>query len=222
MKQTIAIIPARAGSKRIPNKNIINFGGKPLIAHSIEYANQSTIFDDIYVSTDSKVIKDVAVKFGAKTIDRPKALSDDFASTVSVLKHALSDLDDTVETVVLLQPTNPLRPKFLLQEAFKILSKKSHKSLFTVSENCRKLGKISNDKFMPFNYEIGQRSQDLEPLYYENGLLYITTPHLIKKNIIFNEASYPLIVNHKFAEVDIDTYDDLKFAQFVLNNYNEE
>lgn len=222
MGKTIAIIPARGGSKRIPNKNIIDFGGKPLIAHSIEYAIDNKIIDEVYISTDSKSIKEVAIRYGAKVIDRPDQFSNDLASSVSVLKHALEFLEENIENIVLLQPTNPLRPNHLLSEAFKLFFENNCDSLFTVSRNHKKLGKISSSKFIPFNYKIGQRSQDLEPLYYENGLLYITKPHLIKNDIIFDEDSYPLLVNHKFAEVDIDTFDDLQFAEFLLKNYNEK
>jgi len=94
--------------------------------------------------------------------------------------------------------------------------------LFTVSRDYKKLGKIIDNQYQPFNYSIGYRSQDLEPLYYENGLLYITRASLIKENIIFNEKSIPFIVNHKFAEIDIDTQEDFDYAEFVLKNYNEE
>jgi len=220
--KTIAIIPARSGSKRIPNKNIIDFGNLPLIVHSINYAKKnSDIIDDVYVSTDSKIIGDIALKHNAKVIDRPKAISGDLEPTISVLKHALTCINDSIDTVVLLQATNPLRPQALLKDAYKAYTANDLNSLFTVSRDHKKLGKIKNDRFSPFNYKFGQRSQDLEPLYYENGLLYITKATLIKKDIIFNETSYPYIVNHKFAEVDIDTLDDLEYAQYILNNYNE-
>jgi len=137
------------------------------------------------------------------------------------MKHVLITLED-VETIVLLQPTNPLRPKNLLEEAFKVFNNTENHSLFTVSRDYKKLGKIIDNQYQPFNYSIGYRSQDLEPLYYENGLLYITRASLIKENIIFNEKSIPFIVNHKFAEIDIDTQEDFDYAEFVLKNYNEE
>jgi len=222
MGKIIAIIPARGGSKRIPNKNIIKFGDLPLIAHSINYALENQdIIDAVYVSTDDEDIKKVATDFGAKIIDRPEEISGDMTPTISVLKHAVEHIEDDVETVILLQPTNPLRPKSLLADAYKTYLESNRDSLFTVSRDYKKLGKISNQNFLPFNYEFGQRSQDLEPLFYENGLLYITKIGLIKEGVIFNEASYPLVVNHKFAEVDIDTYDDLEYANYILKKYNE-
>ena len=116
--KTIAIIPARGNSKRLPGKNTKFLGGIPLLAHSIKYAQQFSFIDDIYVSTDNLEIKKVAVQFGAKVIDRPAEISGDFEPTVSALKHVLESLTYEVENVILLQPTNPLRPENLLEKAF--------------------------------------------------------------------------------------------------------
>ncbi|MDP2088612.1 MAG: acylneuraminate cytidylyltransferase family protein [Flavobacteriaceae bacterium] len=223
--KTIAVIPARGGSKRLPNKNILLLNGIPLIAHSILYAKKNnSIIEDIYVSTDDAEIKKVALEYGAKVIDRPKNLSADDEPAVTALKHVLKSIEMNVENVVLLQPTNPLRPENLLKECFKIYQKQQCDSLFTVSRNQQKLGKIIDDKFLPFNYKIGQRSQDLEPLYFENGLLYITKAKLILlldcargDSKIISESAYPFEVDSVFAEVDIDTQEDLEYAEYLFN-----
>jgi CMP-N-acetylneuraminic acid synthetase len=223
MSKTIAIIPARGGSKRIPEKNIQLFGGMPLLAHSIQYAlANNEIIDDIYVSTDDDVIKKIALENGAKVIDRPKALSGDFEPTITALKHALETIEDAVENIILLQPTNPLRPQNLLKEVFQVYQKGNYDSLFTVSRNHQKLGKIIENKFQPFNYSIGQRSQDLEPLFFENGLLYLTKASLIlpldcarADSKIISENAFPFEVNHIFANVDIDTLEDLEYAEYL-------
>lgn len=217
MNKTIAIIPARGGSKRIPEKNIQTLGNLPLIAHSIIYAlHNKSIIDEVYVSTDNDVIKQTALEFGAKVIDRPESISGDLEPTVSSLKHVLGNIDSgSIENVILLQPTNPLRPKDLLKEAFNKFRTEKKDSLFTVSRNYHKLGKIIEDKFHPFNYSIGQRSQNLEPLYFENGLLYITKSSLIFNDIIISENALPFEVNHIFAQVDIDTLDDLDYARYL-------
>jgi CMP-N-acetylneuraminic acid synthetase len=214
--KTIAIIPARGGSKRIPEKNIQLFGGVPLLVHSIQYAlANNEIIDDVYVSTDDATIKGIALAYGAKVIDRPTAISGDLEPTVSTLKHVLASIDGDVEDVILLQPTNPLRPQNLLKEAFEVYQKENYDSLFTVSRNHHKLGKIIENKFQPFNYSFGQRSQDLEPLFFENGLLYITKASLILDDIIISESAFPFEVNHIFATVDIDTQNDLNYAEFL-------
>ena len=217
MTKTIAIIPARGGSKRLPNKNIQLLGGIPLIAHSILFAQQHNFIAEVYVSTDDAAIKKVALHYGALVIDRPAELSGDLEPTVSALKHVLETIDEDVENVVLLQATNPLRPEKMLAEAFQIFQANNCDSLFTVSQNQHKLGKINHNKFQPFNYAIGQRSQDLEPLYYENGLLYITKSNLIKKDIIISENAYPYQINHIFATVDIDTQEDFEYAAYLYS-----
>ena len=215
--KTIVIIPARGGSKRLPQKNIKLLGQIPLLAHSILYAQaNSDIVDEIYVSTDDEQIKHVALQFGAKIINRPQSLSGDLEPTVSALKNVLEQIDDEVENVILLQATNPLRPTNLLREAFEIYKEKKIDSLFTVSQNHQKLGKIENDKFIPFNYTIGQRSQDLEPLFYENGLLYISKTKLILEDKILSENAFPLKMNHIFAKVDIDDQNDFDYAEYLL------
>ncbi len=218
--KTIVIIPARGGSKRLPGKNILPLGGIPLMVHSIRYAQQHPFIEAVYVSTDDAEIKAVALAHGAKVVDRPEHLSGDFEPTVSALKHVLEVVGAGVENVILLQVTNPLRPDTLLKQAFLKYEEGEYDSLFTVTRNHQKFGKIANDKFIPFNYEIGQRSQDLEPLYYENGLLYITKASVILQNEIITKEAFPLEVNHPFADVDIDTQEDFDYAEFLLNKTN--
>lgn len=217
MNKTIAIIPARGNSKRLPGKNIKLLGGLPLIAHSILYAkNNIQIIDEIYVSTDDEAIKRVAIEYGAKVVDRPSEISGDFEPTYTSLQHVIKNLDFKVENIILLQATNPLRPTNLLNECFQKFQQSNCDSLFTVSRNYDKLGKIENEKFIPNNYKIGQRSQDLEPLYFENGLLYISKAKLILEGTIISENAIPFLVNHIFADVDIDTQEDFDYATYLL------
>jgi CMP-N-acetylneuraminic acid synthetase len=221
--KNIAIIPARGGSKRLPNKNVISLGGIPLLVHSINYAlaNKENI-DAVFVSTDDAVIKEIALKNGAQVIDRPSSISGDFEPTITSLQHALRELNLSIENVFLLQPTNPLRPKSLLKDCFKEYLSNNCDSLFTVSSNQHKLGKIVANNYIPFNYEIGQRSQDLEPLFFENGLLYISKASSIINGAIITENAFPYIVDHVFSKVDIDAQDDLDYANYLIQqNQNE-
>jgi N-acylneuraminate cytidylyltransferase len=217
----LAIIPVRGGSKRLPKKNIRKLNGLPLFVHSILYAkNNCTIIDEVIVSTDDEAIKKIALENDIKVIDRPENISNDQATTVSALKHVLESLSETYENVILLQATNPLRPKTLFHKAYKKYVSGNYDSLMTVSRNNHKLGKIVEEKFVPFNYTLGQRSQDLEPLFYENGLLYITKASLILEEKIVGHKNFPFIVDHPYAKVDIDTAEDFKYAEFILENYN--
>lgn len=220
--KTIVIIPARGNSKRLPNKNILNLGGLPLFVHSINYARHHDFIDAIYVSTDDVNIKDVALASGVLVIDRPKELSGDLEPTITALKHVLESIKEQVENVILLQPTNPLRPKEMLSQAFKYFQDNKHNSLFTVSRNYQKFGIIEKGKFQAFNYKIGQRSQDLQPLYFENGLLYITKAKRILNKEIITKDAYPFIVEHPFTKVDIDTQEDFDLAEFMLKKYLNE
>lgn len=217
--KTIAIIPARGGSKRLPDKNILLLGNYPLLVHSILFAQaNSEIIDEVYVSTNEEKIKEIALQYGAKVIDRPTEISGDFEPTISALKNVLESIEEQIENVILLQPTNPLRPENLLKECFAKFNDLKVDSLFTVSQNHQKFGKIENNKFQPFNYKIGQRSQDLEPLYFENGLLYITKANTILDDKIISENAFPYIVNHIFASVDIDTQQDFDYAEYLLKS----
>lgn len=215
--RNIFVIPARGGSKRFPGKNLGLLDGIPLISHSINYAKaNSFISSDIIVSTDDHEIKNLALRNGVRVIDRPENLSTDTSSTVSALNHVLDNVETGFDNVILLQPTNPLRPEGLLREAYSAFIEGHHDSLMTVTQMEKKLGKIIDGHFHPINYQMGQRSQDLESLYYENGLLYIINSKLIKKEKILGEHNLPYVVNHPFANVDIDYKEDIELADFLL------
>ncbi len=216
--RNIVIIPARGGSKRLPGKNMKELNGLPLIAHSILYAKASFDDRDIYVTTDDRQIKECALSYGIRVIDRPEALSGDENTTVSALKHGLETIGDIVENVILLQPTNPLRPENLLPECLRFYEENNLESLFTVSPLDLKFGRIEHGTFVPENYIFGQRSQDMEKRYFENGLLYITKAGLIANDTIITENATPYIVDHPFGKVDIDTPEDFLYAAFLLHN----
>ncbi len=225
MLKYITIIPARGGSKRFPGKNTHILNGSPLICHSIEYSLRNSKVSGTYVSTDAQDIKVISRDAGAEIIDRPDELSGDYATSASVMKHAVEYLmakGVEFDYVILLQATNPLRPQKLLDEAIGIIEKTGATSLFTVSRSEKKLGKIIDGKYVPWNYTFGTRSQDMDPLYYENGLLYITSKELLLQEIIEGQDAYPLVVNHPFGEVDIDTREDFEYAKFILSQYGNE
>lgn len=221
----ITIIPARGGSKRFPGKNIYELNGTPLICYSIEYSIKNSKVRGTYVTSDSEEIKSISRVAGAQIINRPEELAGDYVTSASVMKHAVEYLmakGVEFDYVILLQATNPLRPKGLLDEAIDLIEKTRATSLFTVSRSEKKLGKIIDGKYVPWNYSFGMRSQDIAPLYYENGLLYITSKELLLQEIIEGEGAYPLVVNHPFGEVDIDTKEDFEYAKFILNQYGNE
>lgn len=217
--KTIAIIPARGGSKRLTGKNLLPLGNKSLLAHSIAYAKDNEKWiDTIVVTTDDTFIKEEAIQNGVSVIERPDSISGDTATTVSALQHVLETLDSDFENVVLLQVTNPIRPANLLKKAMTLYKTTQCDSVMTVSEKKMKLGKMVANRYVPFNYSFGQRSQDIEPLYEENGLLYITKASKIKKGIILAENNRMLVIPSEFPIIDIDTETDYLKAKAYFRN----
>jgi len=119
-----------------------------------------------------------------------------------------------------LQPTNPFRDKNFVQNSIRIFENSERESLATFSKSEKKLGRIRNNNFEPINYSPGQRSQDLNSNYYENGLLYIIKTNSILKGEIITRDVYPLICNNIEASVDIDTLEDFVFAETLLKIKN--
>ena len=217
------IIPARKGSKRFPGKNKTILEGKPLIQHSIDFAIREGVTpSQIWVNSDDEEILALADKSGVNSYIRSQHLADDFASTVAVLEDQIAFFrlnQIPCDAVILLQVTNPLRPSGLLKNSVKLFEESQRSSLCTFSRLNKKFGAINDNFFLPRNYLPGQRMQDLEPLYFENGLIYITLAELIMNHQrIIGEDVYPLVMDHIFAQVDIDEPEDLLFAKFLLEN----
>ncbi len=218
--EILVIIPARAGSKRIKGKNTKSFNGFPLIEHSIKYA-KSYIGGDIIISTDDKQIGSIAEQYNVPILWRNESLAQDQTLTTDVVKDLIERVDKIYDFVVLLQPTNPLRPKDMFDKALELLIEKESDSLITVSLSEHKLGKIKHSAFKPYTYEFGQRSQDLEPLYYENGLLYVCSYELAKNGKLISENPTAMLIEHPFGSVDIDTELDWKWAELISKEYND-
>lgn len=220
-KNVLVIIPARQGSKRLPGKNVKLLDGKPLISYSIEYALSQISDADILVSTNDPNIVAIANEYDVSIHHRTEALSQDDTPTSAVLQNVVQSIKMQYRHVVLLQPTNPLRPKNLFKESYKRLLKIKGDSLLCVSTNRHKLGKIENDIFLPSTYSFGQRSQDLDALYYENGLMYISDYKLIEKGQILSNEPVSMLLDHPFATVDIDSELDFKWAEYIKTHYND-
>ena len=176
------IIPARKNSSRLVSKNSKILCGKPLISYTIEYAMKHFNINDIWINSDDEKIINIAKEYNVKTYFRDKEL----ASNISLLSDVVYDQcrffdkkNISFNDIILLQPTNPFRDNFNINEVIKIYLEKDISSLMTVSMINKKIGKISNNKFSPFNYKFEQRSQSIENFYYETGSLYICNKNLI-------------------------------------------
>lgn len=218
------VIPARGGSKRFPRKNVVNFCGKPLIAHSIEYALESFSCDDIWVNTDDEEIRIIAKDYGTNITIRPESLGSDLASTANVLTFQCKQFEnDSIlcDAIILLQATNPIRPINLIGECIEIFEKSNRGSLACFSKLNKKYGRVKDDYFNPQNYIPGQRMQDIVPDYFENGLIYITRCDNLLNGDVITKDVFPFIYNGIESTVDIDEVDDLTFAEFVYTKKNK-
>ena len=224
-KKVLALIPARGNSKGIPGKNIIDFAGLPLIAHTISAAKLSQYIDAVVVSTDSLEIASVAEKYGAEVpFLRPAHLAEDISKTIDAVIHALDELRSAgrqFDIMVLLQPTQPLRTKEDIDGAMELFVSKNCWSLLSVCEVCdhpifiRTIG--SGGETIPLQ-ACGStiRRQDLPVFYKLNGAIYINTIEEISENTSFNDNKIAYIME-KSHSVDIDEPVDLLIGEVYHN-----
>lgn len=228
-KNAIAIIPARGGSKRIPRKNIRSFMGKPIISYSIQAAIDSQLYDQVLVSTDDDEIASVANHYGAKTpFMRPAEISDDHATTDSVLLHAISWLEKNdlrYKYATCIYPTAPLIKGMYLAEALEILIKKNATSVFPVTTFAynifRSLKLVDNNRLeLIWPENATKRSQDFITAYHDAGQFYWFDIEKYKKSgSLFSEDSYPIHLP-RYVVQDIDSMEDWEMAERLFKVFN--
>ena len=219
----VALIPARGGSKGIPDKNIKSFCNKPLIAWTIEQALATESIDDVVVTSDSPAILEIAEHYGANTILRPGSISGDTATTESAIIHALGELDTFIDTVVLLQATSPLRKTDDLEKAITTFFSSNYDSLFSgaILEDFL-IWKINSDKKLEslnYNHLDRGRRQDREVEYVENGSLYIFEPGLIKENNNRLGSSIGIYLMDFWQSYEIDAPEDWDLLEILFKHY---
>ena len=203
----IAVIPARGGSKGLPGKNIKLLKDKPLIAWSIECALLSKNIDRVIVSTDSDEIKKVALEFGAEVIERPAHLSTDEATTISVLEHIVHEIPNA-NTIIVLQPTSPLRDDNLIDKCIELYESDSYTNLAT-GFWC---------KFKEFGSHNNLRRQDYKGFFYDDGSVYILSREIIIKGLWCGEKPARFI-NEKYMNFEIDDEIDFLVVETLIKNY---
>ena len=226
MSKIICIIPARGGSKRIPKKNIKDFFGKPLIAYSIEVALKSELFDDIYVSTDDKQIATISKKYGAKIINRPENLADDYSSSTDAVNNAISQLQNQgikFDYVCTIYATAPLLQEIYLKQGYEEIVKNTSKMVFSVTSMpfpIQRTFKITNNRCSMFTPEhFNTRSQDLAEAYQDAGQFYWENTNKEFSDIPFGKDSIPIILPRHLVQ-DIDTLEDWKRAELMYKVLN--
>jgi len=222
-KKILAVITARAGSKRLPNKNILDLAGKPLIAWTIDEAKKSKYIDELIVSTDSKKIAEISKYYGAEVpFMRPLKLAIDTADSISVLKHSIEFFKNKFDYILLLQPTSPLRTVKDIDKAIIILNNKT-KAVVSVCETEHSplwSNTLPEDLSMKnfIRSEVkNKRSQDLPKYYRLNGAIYIAeTKYFYKNNGFLGDKTKAYIMSQQNS-VDIDTELDFKFCEILIN-----
>lgn len=228
MEKIIAIIPARGGSKRLPRKNVLPLGDSPLIVHTINAAKKSGIFDTILVSSDDEEIISIAKEHHALApFKRPESISNDTASSVDVIKHALNFYKAKGENFthfMLLQPTSPLRTSNSIKDSLNLLREKDAKAIISVTE-CDHPPEWSNkideslslENFLSDDIK-GKRSQDIPASYRLNGAIYLLeVDTFIKSNSLMPDKNTFAYKMSKEESIDIDSNIDFLLAQVIIS-----
>jgi len=223
----VAIVPARGGSKRIKNKNIINICGKPMIHHTIQILKKTKIFDEIIITTDSSKIQNISKKAGAKIyFTRPKNLSNDHVGTFEVINHTINFLKNRdgkyPKYVCCVYPSSILLNKKDLISSYKKIKENFWNFVISVTSfgHPPQRGlKINNGKITMIdkkNYKT--RTQDLKKIYHDAGQFYWgTTKSWLKKKFIFTKKSF----GHKlprYRAIDLDDMEDLSLLKKVYSS----
>lgn len=222
---TLAIIPARGGSKRLPRKNILPLVGKPLIQWSIDEAISADSIDLIVVTSDDEEVLAIADEYKSKnviSIKRPPELSTDIAKSVDAVKHVLlqlSRIEIFPERILLLQPTSPLRKACDIQGAIELFEKEKTDNVISVCElehPTAWCGVLSKDKTLQgFDLSVS-RSQEARKEYRINGAIYVVDrlAFLNEERMIFEKPK--AFVMPKERSVDIDTHFDFTICESLL------
>lgn len=230
-KTILGIIPARAGSKGLIDKNIRYLMGKPLIAWSIEAGLLSKYIDELVVSTDSSEIAKIAEENGATVpFIRPLDLASDDASTIAVIEHTLNYfrtvLDKQFDYCVLLEPTSPLRDVVDIDKAIEqLIDTPTAKSLVGISksgvQNPAFQVRINSESFLLINPALDsevKRRQDVEDSYFFEGSVYISeTQALLEKKSFYHERTIGKIFP-KWKSFEVDDIDDLIIIEALMKH----
>lgn len=225
-----AVIPARGGSKGIYKKNLALISKKPLIALSIEAAKNSKLIDRVIVSSDDDEIIKVANEYGAETpFKRPKGISGDKSKMIDVLSHVvnfLNNSNESIEAIVLLQPTSPLRTSQHIDESIsKFLSSKASSvvSVFEVPHQYNPYSILSLNQYGELNPLADKeftRRQDKPKFYARNGpAILVVSPAAILNNELYGSICLPYFMSTE-ESLDIDSLEDLEEARRRIERKN--
>ena len=220
----VAVIPARGGSKRIPRKNIREFAGKPMIAHSINCALESGLFERVIVSTDDEEISGVARDFGAEVpFLRPEELSDDHTGTTEVIAHSIDYLRSQgakLSAVCCIYATAPFIRQEDLKEGLRVLEAGNWQYVFSATNfafpifrSLQKNAEGGLEMFFPKHFN--SRSQDLPEALHDAGQFYWGRPQAWLDHVRIFDTASTVVTIPRWRVQDIDTFEDWERAQLM-------
>lgn len=228
MTSTLAVIPARAGSKRLPNKNLLPFLGKPLIWWTVDFAIGVGGFDLVMVTTDSPEIADIARNAGAYVPWlRPSELASDTATSIDVVIHAADNVNskrNRFDRVALLQPTSPIRLSERWVQASEYLDQGAPAAIGVHDASSHPYWMYfmgEKEVLYPcFPNGMTTRSQDLPRAYVPNGALYLTGIESLRTHRTFSPAgTRGVVCTERVESIDIDTAEDWSEAELRCREY---
>lgn len=226
----LAIIPARGGSKRIPRKNVKDFLGQPIIAYSIKAAIDSSLFDEVMVSTDDNEIAEIAIRYGATVpFFRSNATANDYATTAEVLLEVLEcykERGEEFDELCCIYATSPLMKISRLKEAYRIMEEYEYDSVFAMVQYSyppqRSLITKDNRVVMQYPEHISTRSQDLSPIYHDAGQFYILKiTEFLKTAQLWGNNTGAVILSDLEVQ-DLDTSTDWTLAELKYKIMQQE
>lgn len=233
-KKFLAIITARGGSKCLPNKNIMQLLGKPLIGWTIEQAKACEYIDEIFISTDYSEIAKVSEQFGVKIpFLRPAELATDTASSMDVVEHVLNYFESEkkfFDYIILLEPTSPLRKKGDLSNAIKLLlGTENADGLISLgevhTEHPMIIKKITKqNKICSYVKDVKQISQrqQVDKAYFPYGVIYMVKTSVFKaKKMFYTDNVIPYLIE-RWQNYEIDDIWDFVCVEAIINKKREE
>ncbi|NEO82906.1 MAG: acylneuraminate cytidylyltransferase family protein [Spirulina sp. SIO3F2] len=225
MGNVVAIIPARAGSKGIPGKNLMPFCGHPLLTWSIVQSQKANCIDSVWVSSDGDDILKISHDYGAYVIERPMQLSGDRASSESAWLHAIESIEAqgiAIDWVIGMQATSPLREAKDLELALQqVISEQLDSLLSVVEVEDFFIWRNHAGKPESINYDFHNRKprQAIEKKYLENGSFYIFSPDLLRNtgNRLGGKVGMYIMERHKMFQIDNPT--DARLCEVVMKGY---
>lgn len=226
MTSVVAIIPARGGSKGIPRKNLIDICGKPLLAWSILQARNAAEIDSVWVTSDDDEILAVAEAYCARPIRRPPEISGDTATSESAWLHALDAIEAqrvTVDLMVAMQATSPLRESSDLDGGVRELREKGYDSLLSVTEVedffTWRIGADGGAESVNYDYRNRKRRQQIEKRYLENGSFYVFRPEMLRRDNNRLGGRIGLFAMSRFKMFQIDNPEDVELCAAIMRGF---